>query len=418
MNINDIVIKKDSCLELTKEELNYAFNGYLNNIISDAEMTSLLKSICKNHLSDEEIFNLTDIFIASGDTLNLDSLGITVDKHSTGGVGDKTTLIIGPIVAACGVKMPKMSGRALGHTGGTIDKLESIGIDVDLSEEEFIKQVKDINFAIISQTKNLCPLDKKVYALRDITDTTEEIGLIATSIMSKKIASDSKKILIDIKVGQGALVKNINDAEKLADIMIKIGKKYDKEVRCILTKMDNPLGNNIGNSIEILEVIDILKNKKRNNLSYLCIEIAKQILIMAKGLTFEQASNEVIYALESNAAYNKFLEFVKYQNGNLNKIRLTNKKEIYSKKSGYIKSINSRNLGIISMSLGAGRIKVDDEINYNAGIILNKNVGDYVNKNELLCTLYGKSIDTDIYKCFKYSFFKQIPEDIIIKIIK
>ena len=334
--INKIIEKKDNNQELNYEELDYFFNGYLNNEISDEDMTLLLKSICKNDLSNKEIINLTDIFIKSGDQLDLSNLGITIDKHSTGGVGDKTTLILGPIVAACGLKMPKMSGRALGHTGGTIDKLESIGVNVNLTEEEFIKQVNEIGFAITSQIKNLCPMDKKVYALRDVTNTTESIGLIAASIMSKKIASGANKILIDLKVGKGALVKDIKSATRLANIMIEIGKNYNREVRCILTKMDNPLGNNIGNTIEIIEVIDMLQNKIHNNFYDLIIYMASEMISMVKNIKLDFAKKQVLEVLENGSAYNKFLEFVNYQSGNLNHLQLSKGIEVFSKKQGYI----------------------------------------------------------------------------------
>ena len=416
--ITEIIDKKNKGQILSYKELDYAFNGYLKNIINDSEMTKLLKSICKNDLTDQEIFDLTDIFIKSGDRLDLSKLGITIDKHSTGGVGDKTTLILGPIVAACGLKMPKMSGRALGYTGGTIDKLESIGVNVNLTEEDFIKEVEDIGFAITSQTKDLCPMDKKVYALRDVTGTTENIGLIASSIMSKKIASGSSKILIDLKVGSGALVKNLHDARRLAKIMIDIGKKYNLEVRCLLTKMDNPLGNNIGNVIEILEVIDILNNKVHNSLSTLVINMASEMLNMVKNMDIILAKKEVLKVIENGEAYNKFIEFINYQDGKLD-LELPIGKQIFSKKTGYIKKIEALELGKLSMNLGAGRITKEDEINYKAGIILNKNVGDYIKNGELFCTLYGKNDEhIDSNKYFKVSVFPKKVSNLIIKIIK
>ncbi len=416
--INKIIEKKDNNQELNYEELDYFFNGYLNNEISDEDMTLLLKSICKNDLSNKEIINLTDIFIKSGDQLDLSNLGITIDKHSTGGVGDKTTLILGPIVAACGLKMPKMSGRALGHTGGTIDKLESIGVNVNLTEEEFIKQVNEIGFAITSQIKNLCPMDKKVYALRDVTNTTESIGLIAASIMSKKIASGANKILIDLKVGKGALVKDIKSATRLANIMIEIGKNYNREVRCILTKMDNPLGNNIGNTIEIIEVIDMLQNKIHNNFYDLIIYMASEMISMVKNIKLDFAKKQVLEVLENGSAYNKFLEFVNYQSGNLNHLQLSKGIEVFSKKQGYIKSIDALEMGKICMKLGAGRINKEDSIDYNAGVILNKNVGDYIKKGTLLCTLYGKNIDIDINNYYRIVWFQIKQPNLIIKVIK
>ncbi len=421
MKEKEIINKKKNNEILSYEELSYFFNGYLNNEINDEEMTNMLKLICKYELTEQEIFDLTDIFIKSGEQLDLSSFKMTVDKHSTGGIGDKTTLILAPILASNDVKIAKMSGRALGYTGGTIDKLESIkNFNVNLDEKTFIKELKDINMVITSQTKDICPMDKKVYALRDVTNTTESISLIAVSIMSKKIASGANFILIDLKVGKGALIKNLKDAKKLAHIMKKIGQKYNKEVVCMLTKMDEPLGNNIGNSIEIMEVLDILDNKKENDLNELIIPMASIMISKAKKIDINKSKEEVIKSLNNKKAYNKFLEFVKYQNGNLNELKKdNNKQEVYSTKSGYIKSINSKLIGQTSMHLGAGRIKKDDKINYEAGIILNKKRGDYAKKGELLCTLYGKnkiSIET-ILSAFKIGLLKPKKQSIIIEII-
>ena len=420
MNNESIIEKKENKKELTNEELSYIFNGYLNNKVNDEVMTRLLKAICKNGLNENEINLLTDIFIKSGDVLNLDDLGICVDKHSTGGVGDKTTLIIAPIIASCGVKIAKMSGRALGYTGGTIDKLESIkGFNVDLDEEDFFNQVKEINIALMSQTKNICPMDKKVYALRDITNTVESLGLIAVSIMSKKIASGAKIILIDIKVGKGALIKNKKDAKKLAHIMINIGNKYNRIVRCLITEMDNPLGDNIGNSLEVIEAIDILQNKKHNNLYDLCIDISAHLISMAKNISFALAKAGAVNSIKNKNAYNKFLDLVKYQKGDLSTVTLGKGKSVLATKKGYVKKINSLSLGTISMALGAGRLSLNDKIDYKAGIIINKNIGSLVNIGDSLCTIYGdKEIDEKVLiEAFKLSRFKTKNKDKIIDII-
>lgn len=402
---------------LTYDELSYFFNGYLSNDVSDEEMTIVLKNICKNGLSEQEIFDLVDIFIKSGDTLHFDFP--TIDKHSTGGVGDKTTLVVLSILASCGVKIVKMSGRALGYTGGTIDKLESIGVNVNLTYEEVLKQVNDIGMVITSQTKNLCPMDKKVYALRDVTGTTNSLALIAISIMSKKIAGGSDNILIDVKVGRGALVRTAKEAKLLANLMISIGKKYNKKVVCMLTRMDNPLGNNIGNSIEILEVLDVLKNKVRNNLYYLSYDMASVMLSIYTGMKIRDARAKVKEAITSGKAYNKFVEFVNYQGGKL-EIRLERPIEIYAKESGFIKSIDAKELGSLSMELGAGRSLTNKNIDYNAGIILEKNVCDFVSRGETLCMLYGKnSVDIDrAFKAFKIQKNRPFMKSIIIKIIK
>lgn len=414
-----IVDKKNKKQELSYKELDMYFNAYLNDKINDEVMTKLLKAICKNGLSDKEIINLTDIFIKSGDTLNLDYLGITVDKHSTGGVGDKTTLILAPLLASCNILMPKMSGRGLGYTGGTIDKLESINVNVNLSEKTFIKTVKDIGFCIISQTKNICLMDKKIYALRDVTNTTESIGLIASSIMSKKIACGASKIVIDIKIGNGALIKNYDDAIKLAKIMKKIGKHYNKEVICILTDMTNPLGSNVGNKIEVMEVLDILQNKKDNLLKSLVIDMATEIVMVVKNVSKKDAKKEVITNLENGKAYEKFITYVNRQNGNINNLKLKKGINVLSEKEGYLKEINALEIGKLSCKLGSGRVKKEDNIDYDAGVILKKEVGSYVKKGDILCTIYGKKQESiDIDKIFKISKNKpKKKESLIIEII-
>lgn len=414
-----IVDKKNKKQELSYKELDMYFNAYLNDKINDEVMTKLLKAICKNGLNDKEIINLTDIFIKSGDTLNLDYLGITVDKHSTGGVGDKTTLILAPLLASCNILMPKMSGRGLGYTGGTIDKLESINVNVNLSEKTFIKTVKDIGFCIISQTKNICLMDKKIYALRDVTNTTESIGLIASSIMSKKIACGASKIVIDIKIGNGALIKNYDDAIKLAKIMKKIGKHYNKEVICILTDMTNPLGSNVGNKIEVMEVLDILQNKKDNLLKSLVIDMATEIVMVVKNVSKKDAKKEVITNLENGKAYEKFITYVNGQNGNINNLKLKKGINVLSEKEGYLKEINALEIGKLSCKLGSGRVKKEDNIDYDSGVILKKEVGSYVKKGDILCTIYGKKQESiDIDKIFKISKNKpKKKESLIIEII-
>ncbi len=415
-----IIQKKVSNQILTKEELSYFFLGYLNDEITDEEMTRLLKAICKNNLNTQEIIDLTDIFIQSGERIDLKGIK-AIDKHSTGGVGDKITLILAPILSSLDIYVAKMSGRALGYTGGTIDKLESIkGFQVNLTNEQFIKELKDIKMAITSQTNNLCPLDKKVYALRDVTNTTENIGLIASSIMSKKIASGASQIFIDVKVGQGALLKTKKDAIKLAKTMVEIGKIYQKKVICMLTRMDNPLGNNIGNAIEVIEVIDILKNNKHNKLRQLVIEMAKEIVSTYKNIPKKEAQQLVEKTLITQKAYQKFLEFISYQHGDINSIKLKEGTKIYSKKTGYIKNINAQKIGMISMQLGAGRIKKEDKIDYQAGIILNKQPKDKIKQGELLCTIYGdrKINEEELLSAFTITKWKPFQPQTIIAIIK
>lgn len=405
--ILDIINKKRLGEELSYKELDYFFSGYLNGDIPDYQMSSLLMAICINGMTDEEIFSLTKIFIDSGDVLDFSDIpGIKVDKHSTGGIGDKTTLVIAPIVAACGVPVIKMSGRGLGYTGGTIDKLESIkGYRVDLSDEEIIKQVHDINIVVTGQTADLVPIDKVIYALRDVTATVSSIPLIASSIMSKKIAGGADKILIDIKVGNGALLQTEADALKLKELMIKIGEFYGKEVRCIISDMDTPLGFAVGNSLEVNEAIAVLKNQeKENNFVNLCYELASNMVSMGLEITLDEARKKVKNVLEDGSAYNKFVELVKYQGGDIDSIKVSEKsKNIKALKTGKISKINALEVGKLSLALGAGKISINDKIDYTVGVELKKLVGDSVKKGDVLATIYyNKSIpDYNVDDMFK-----------------
>ena len=423
MNIIDLINKKRLGLILNDKEIKYIIEEYMNEKIKDYQMSSLLMAITIKGMTDNEIYSLTKYMLNSGEKLDLSTLGNVVDKHSTGGVGDKTTLIIAPIVASCGVNVAKMSGRGLGHTGGTIDKLESIpNFKVNLSKEDFFNQVKKIGLAIVSQTNNLVPADKKIYALRDVTGTVESIALIASSIMSKKIASGAKKIVIDIKVGTGALIKNLEDATKLAQLMIKIGKQNNIEVTCLLTNMNTPLGNNIGNSLEIQEVIDILHNHKQNNLTNLCIELATHMVSLGLNISYDKSKEKVLENINNDKAYNKFLEFIKAQKGDIEKLPIATKKyEIKSPKEGYLNSINALELGKLSMELGAGREKIDDTIDYGAGVIIQKEIGDYIKRGDILMTLYtNKNLKASIMNTpiFSINKTKKEQEPLLYKIIK
>lgn len=389
--ILDIINKKATKCELTKEELETIFMGYLNDEVLDYQMSAFLMAIRINDMSDSEVFALTDIFIKSGDVLDLSFIEETkVDKHSTGGVGDKTTLIVAPLVASCGVPVIKMSGRGLGYTGGTIDKLSSIpGFKVSLTEEEIKKQAQDIGLVITSQTESLTPLDKKVYNLRDVTATTSSIPLIASSIMSKKIAFGADKIIIDIKVGNGALIKTKEDASRLSSLLIKIGKYYQKEVQTVISSMDRPLGHNIGNKLEVIEAIDVLKGNSKGELLDLCYDLASRLLSMAKGISIKRAKEEVKRNLESGKALEKFMEFVKYQHGDLSSLDIDAKVyNIKANKSGVLKNINALNIARLSQSLGAGRENKDDLIDYDAGIVIRKEIGDKVVEGDILASLY------------------------------
>ena len=422
MNIVDIINKKRLKQELTDEEIKYLVNGYLNEEIKDYQMSSLLMAILLNDMTNNEIYSLTKYMADSGEKLDLSPLGTNiVDKHSTGGVGDKTTLIITPIVASCGVKVAKMSGKGLGHTGGTIDKLESIpGFKVNLSEEEFLNQVNTINAAVTSQTENIALADKKIYALRDVTGTVESIPLIASSIMSKKIALGAKKLVLDVKVGSGALIKNVEDAKRLSKLMIDIGKHNNIEVICVLTNMDIPLGSNIGNSLEVEEAISILKDHKKGPLTDLCIELSSHMVSLGLNISYEESKKKVLENLDNNNAYNKFLEIIKYQNGNLELLpKSSNKYEIKSMTEGYLIDMDAYKLGILSMSLGAGRKNKEDSIDYSAGIIIHKNINDYIKKEDIIMTLYtNKEISTIDNTIFSISKNKTKNQKLIIDIVK
>ena len=397
--IVDIINKKRLGLALNYDEIYFIFNGYLNGNVKDYQMSSLLMAICINGMNDDEVFALTKIFIESGDVLDFSNIdGIKVDKHSTGGIGDKTTLIIAPIVASLGVPVVKMSGRGLGYTGGTIDKLESIkGFRIDLSDDEVLEQVRNIGVVVTGQTANLVPMDKVIYALRDVTATVSSIPLIASSIMSKKIASGADKILIDIKVGDGALLQSMEDAEKLSELMIKIGNFYGREVRTKISDMNVPLGRAIGNSLEVLEAISVLKNKDgNNNLTNLCIELASEMVSMGKNIGYEEAKKLVIENIDNGKAYNKFLEMVKCQGGDIDSLSVSNsKQEIFADRDGIVKNIDALKLGKLSVSLGAGRESKEDKIDYSVGIYLNKLVGDKVAKGDVIATIYKKDSDSN-----------------------
>lgn len=398
--IVDIINKKRLGLELSYSELDFFFNGYLQGKVKDYQMSSLLMAICINGMTDEEIFALTKIFIDSGDVLDFSEIpGIKVDKHSTGGVGDKTTLIIAPIVASLGIPVVKMSGRGLGYTGGTIDKLESIkGFNIALSDNQVFNQVKKIGVVVTGQTADLAPMDKAIYALRDVTGTVSSIPLIASSIMSKKIAAGADKILIDIKVGNGALLQKKSDANKLSDLMKKIGKFYNREVRTIISDMNVPLGHAIGNSIEVMEAIKVLKGEEtNNNLVDLCIELATEMVSMGKNIDRAIAYDEVVDSIKSGKAYNKFLELVKSQGGKIDSLRLSDDSiQIIATDAGIVKKIDALELGKLSVKLGAGRINKEDKIDYNVGIYLNKLVGDTVKKGDILATVYvNKNVKLD-----------------------
>lgn len=389
--IIDIINKKRMGYALTNDEIEKVFNGYLKGDVPDYQMSALLMAITINDMNDSEVFALTDIFIKSGTLMDLSfTHKKCVDKHSTGGVGDKTTLVVAPIVASLGIPVVKMSGRGLGYTGGTVDKLESIpGFRVNLSMDEIMAEVRDISMVITSQTKTLTPLDKMVYALRDVTGTTDSIPLIASSIMSKKIAGGASFIVLDIKVGNGALIKDMKSAERLAQLAVKIGNYYGREVRTVISSMDRPLGHFIGNRLEVIEAFETLSGKGEKNLRDLCILLASKMVSMALEISEEKAKKMVVQNLDNGKALLKFKEFVKYQGGNLDELKIEAKEyTIKANKSGVLKDINALAVAKLSESLGSGRKTKDDAIDYNAGVIIKKDIGDKVEVGDVLALLY------------------------------
>lgn len=428
MRMVDIITKKRDGHELTKEEISFFVNGYVEGKIPDYQMSALCMAILFKGMTNNEIVNLTDFMEHSGDVMDLSEIpGYKVDKHSTGGVGDKTSLALGPMVAACGAIVAKMSGRGLGHTGGTLDKLESIpGIKVGLTKEEFMDQLKKIGIAIAGQTGTLVPADKKMYALRDVTGTVESIPLIASSVMSKKLASGSDCILLDVKFGNGAFMKTRENALKLAKIMCDIGNSLNRDTRAVLTSIDQPLGLAVGNALEVKEAIDTLHGHGPKDFQDLCYQSGAIMLKQAKIVKSEQEGLTMLKkVVEDGSAFNKFREMVIAQGGDVsyvdNPSKFPNAKhivEIKASKPGYIKSINALEIGESAMKLGAGRETFDDVIDNAAGIVLNKKVGDKVVKGETLCVCHTNKDDFEqVLKDVENSFvivdgFVEIPPTI------
>ena len=398
MRMYDIILKKRANLPLSDKEIRFVIDGYVKGEIPDYQVSALLMTIVFNGMNARELGTLTLAMAQSGNMVDLSNIdGITVDKHSTGGVGDKTTLIIAPLVAACGGKVAKMSGRGLGHTGGTIDKMESIpNLKVSLEQDAFIDQVNKIGLAVIGQSEGLAPADKKLYALRDVTGTVDSIPLIASSVMSKKLASGAQAILLDVKVGSGAFMKNIEDARELAKAMVDIGKENGRSVKAILTDMDRPLGHAIGNALEIREVINTLKGHGPEDLTHECIIMAAHMLVLSRMCDYETALNRVQQALDSGAALERLRLMIEVQGGDSRVIDddrvLTIGKFTYdvtSPQDGYITRMNTERCGIASVMLGAGRTVKDGPIDYSAGIVMHKKTGDAVSMGERIATLYA-----------------------------
>lgn len=431
MKIIDIIEKKKKKMPLSEDEISFWIDSVCDESVEDYQSSSLLMAILLNGMDEEETTILTEKMMNSGKVIDLSSIdGIISDKHSTGGVGDKTSLVLGPMLASCGLKIAKMSGRGLGHTGGTLDKLESIdGFRVDIGEESFIKQIDDISLAIVGQSKKLVPADQKLYALRDVTGTVDSIPLIASSIMSKKLAAGADNILLDVKVGKGAFMKNIEDAEELAKTMIKIGDNLNRNTIAILSDMDQPLGRAVGNSLELIEAIESLKGNGPEDLMDLCYK-AGQLMLVQSGLYKDEnmAKLALEESISSGKALDKLIEMVGYQYGNIEQVKNTdliakskNILPIRAKESAYISEIDPLKIGLLATSLGAGRITKNDRINHSVGIVLNKKIGDWIEKDECLCTVFYDEMDYDfekkMYKAFSFANNKVEKKQIVLKVI-
>lgn len=399
MRMYDLISKKRDGLKLCKEEIDHVVNGYTLGDIPDYQMSALMMAIFFNHLDEEETLNLTLAMANSGELLDLSGIdGLKIDKHSTGGVGDKTSIALGPLVASVGVKVAKMSGRGLGHTGGTIDKLESIpGFHTNLDNDVFIKQVNDIGIAIMGQTKTLAPADKKLYALRDVTATVNEMSLIASSIMSKKLAAGSDKIVLDVKTGSGAFMKSFDDAHRLASEMVKIGNGAGKETVAIISDMDQPLGNNVGNSLEVIEAIMTLRGKGPRDFTDLCLELGSHMVVLS-GITqsLSSAKELLLEAIASGRATQKLKEFIKAQGGDSSYIdnpemfpKANYQISVLSTKEGYVRQIDCEKIGLCSLMLGGGRLTKESEIDLSVGLVLHKKRGEFVEVGTPLLTIHA-----------------------------
>ncbi|WP_324672229.1 pyrimidine-nucleoside phosphorylase [Mycoplasma sp. 888] len=426
MRVVDIIEKKRLNHELTNEEIEFLINSYVRGETPDYQMSAFLMAVMFNGMNSREIATMTKYMMHSGEVMNLSAIpGIKVDKHSTGGIGDKTTLAVGPIVAALGAPVAKMSGRGLGHTGGTIDKLETIpGFTVELSEKEFIEQVKEHGIAVIGQSASLVPADKKLYALRDVTATVESIPLIASSIMSKKLATGSNAILLDVKCGNGAFMKNEKSAIALAETMISIGKELNVDTRAEITNMSRPIGREIGNKNEVLEAIRTLEGKGPEDFNKLVYSSCATILEQAKiAKSHDEALKMVDEVIKNGKALEKFYEFVKVQHGDVEALKSPTfwnpkyKLEVISEDEGYLEIFDALIFGIVSMKLGAGRKTKEDSIDNEAGITLNKKTNEEVKKGDVLFTLYSSNpIDVELVNELKqgYKFNKEKVENKII----
>lgn len=416
MRMYDIIEKKRNGKELSKEEIEFFIKGYTNGSIPDYQASAFCMAVYFKGMTENETVLLTEAMANSGDTVDLSMFGnLSADKHSTGGVGDKTSLIVAPIVASLGAKITKMSGRGLGHTGGTVDKLESIpGYKTKLSGDEFISQVEKVGMAIIGQSGNLTPADKKLYALRDVTATVDSIPLIVSSIMSKKIAAGSHNIVLDVKCGSGAFMKALEDAEILANEMVKIGKGCGRNTAALITDMDRPLGSAVGNSLEVIEAVQVLKGELNNDLKEVCVSLASELISLVLSVSHCEALTMVNNALNSGKAFEKMKEWISAQGGDVSFIENTDKfpkaeyvYDVLADSDGYISSMDTEKIGLASVILGAGRENKEALIDFSAGIMLYKKTGDKIFKGEKLATLFtnNKISLEDAEKMYRSALF-------------
>lgn len=418
MNILEIIAKKRDGKKLSKEEIDYFIKGYTSGDVTDYQAAALVMAIYINGMDDEETTNFTLSMAHSGEVLDLSEIGTVVDKHSTGGIGDKITLILLPIIASIGIPAAKMSGRGLGFTGGTTDKLESIpGYNTSISIEKFINNVKKVGISIMGQTLNLAPADKKLYALRDTISCVGSIPLIASSVMSKKIAAGAEKIVLEVTVGSGAFMKTVEEAKKLSETMIGIGKLANKETICVLTNMNEPIGYSIGNSLEIIETVESLSGNMQDDVKEIILELGSNIIKLAgKGDNLEENKKLIMEKIQSGEALNKFKELVQTQGGNVSYIDDVSKFEkakfilpVVAEKTAYVKAMNNEKIGYISCGLGAGRVKKEDSINNRVGIIINKKIGDRAEAGEIIGYIHaddeikGKEAVKNLLNCYEWS---------------
>ena len=435
MRMIDLILKKRNNEELTKEEINFIIEGYTNGQIPDYQVSALLMAIYFNGMTNEERLNLTIAMLKSGEEIDLSKIkGIKCDKHSTGGVGDKTSLVVGPLAAACGVKMAKMSGRGLGHTGGTLDKLESIpGFNISISADDFHRQVNEIGLAIIGQTANITPADKLLYSLRDVTGTVESIPLIASSIMSKKLASGADNIVLDVKVGEGAFMKNIDEATKLAEGMVSIGNLANRKTVAVLTAMNEPLGCAVGNSLEVIEAIETLKGNGPQDFLELCVYFVTEILMVCGICKDDTEANALVKEKISNGeGLNKLAEMIKYQNGNQNVINDYSilgcaedviEVKYFGKTPVYVEKLDALMIGEAAMLLGAGRETKEQAIDPTVGVVLNKKIGDKVLPNDVIAYVHTNGKNTTnaiemIFNAYRFNNKEIVKSNKILKVVK